>query len=78
MDWVELKRLVTTLILPLPFGLGLVFAGALLRWLIGLRRLGGLLAVAGVLVVWVASLPLVAQDLMGRLEAAYPPMAAAD
>ncbi len=78
MDWIELKRLVTTLILPLPFGLGLVFAGALLRWLIGLRRLGGLLAVAGILVVWVASLPLVAQDLMGRLEAPYPPMAAAD
>ncbi len=78
MDWIELRRLVTALILPLPLGLGWVFAGALLRWLAGMRRLGAALMAGGVLVVWAASLPLVAGYLLGRLEADFPPMAAVD
>jgi uncharacterized SAM-binding protein YcdF (DUF218 family) len=78
MDLLDLQRLVTALIMPLPFGLGLALVGLLIGGITGVRRLGALAVVLGIGLVWVASLPVTAQHLMGGLESAYPPMAATE
>jgi uncharacterized SAM-binding protein YcdF (DUF218 family) len=73
MDLLDLQRLVTALIMSLPFGLGLAVAGlALLRGPMS-RRLGVWLIGVGLMVVGLASLPPVAEALMRSLEHAYPP-----
>lgn len=78
MGLLDLQRLVTALMMPLALGLGLVLVGGLIRGGKAARRLGALLAGSGIGLVWVAALPFTAQYLMGKLESAYPPMAATD
>lgn len=78
MDWLDLQRLLTSLILPLPLGLGLSALGLLLLWRLRSRWAGALLIGFGVGVIALAATPLVAERLMGSLEAPYPPLVAAD
>jgi uncharacterized SAM-binding protein YcdF (DUF218 family) len=73
LDGLDLQRLVTALIMPLPFWLGLVVAGLALLRGPRARRLGAWLIGVGLMVVGLASLPPVAEVLMGSLEYAYPP-----
>jgi uncharacterized SAM-binding protein YcdF (DUF218 family) len=75
MDGLDLQRLLTSLIMPLPLGLGLAIIGLILLW--RARRVGWLLIGSGVGVIALASSPLVAEALMASLEQAYPPQAAA-
>ncbi len=68
LDGLDLQRLVTALIMPLPLGLALAGMGlvvlAVSRW----RRCGVLLVGGGLAMVLLASLPAVAQTLMAVLE----------
>ena len=73
----RMQRLITALIMPLPFGLGLAGVGLAMlaasrRW-----RLGVLLVGAGLATILLAALPVVAQALMATLEVPYPPRPAA-
>ena len=77
MDWLDLQRFITSLIMPLPFGLGLAVVGLVLVWLLRARRAGLLLVSTGLALLGLASSPGVAESLMASLEAAYPPRAAA-
>lgn len=78
MDGLDLQRLITALIMPLPLGLTLAGAGlvvlAATRW----RRSGLLLGGAGLALILIASLPGVAHGLMAVLEGPYPPRPPAD
>lgn len=78
MDWLDLQRLLTSLVMPLPFGLGLAALGALLGLLRQSKRLGAGFVGAGLVVIWLGSTPLVAQWLLLRLERAYPPGSVAE
>lgn len=75
------RGLLTRILMPLPFGLGLaVCAGAAavaLRRRPRLRRLAGALAAFGVLLVWIAALPWTETALFRALETSYPPRPAA-
>ncbi len=81
MDPIDLRRLLTQLVMPLNVGLSLALGGALLalavqrhpRW----RRLALGLAMTGVLLLWIAAMPWTAHTLLHGLEAAYPPRPAA-
>ena len=75
MDGLDLQRLLTSLIMPLPLGLGFAIIGLILLW--RARRVGWLLIGSGVGVIALASSPLIAEALMASLEQAYPPQAAA-
>lgn len=68
-----IKTLVAQLIAPLPIILGCVLLALLLYWR-GWRRSGAMLAVLGVVVLWLASWPPVAERLLLPLESAYPPL----
>ena len=74
MDSLDLQRLITALLMPLPLGLLLAGAGLTLlaasRW----RRGGWLLAVGGLVTILLAALPGVSHSLMAR---PYPPRLAA-
>ena len=78
MDGLDLQRLITALLMPLPLGLLLAGAGLVLlaasRW----RRSGWLLAVGGLATLLLAALPGVSRPLMAGLERPYPPRPAAD
>ncbi|MCO5760809.1 MAG: hypothetical protein NHG36_04755, partial [Chromatiaceae bacterium] len=78
MDSLDLQRLITALLMPLPLGLLLASAGLTLlaasRW----RRGGWLLAVGGLATILLAALPAVSRSLMAGLERPYPPRPAAD
>ena len=78
MDGLDLQRLITALLMPLPLGLLLVVTGlvrlAASRW----RRSGWLLAVGGLATLLLAALPGVSRPLMAGLERPYPPRPAAD
>ena len=78
MDGLDLQRLITALLMPLPLGLLLAGAGLVLlaasRW----RRSGWLLAVGGLATILLAALPGVSRPLMAGLERPYPPRLAAD
>jgi uncharacterized SAM-binding protein YcdF (DUF218 family) len=78
LDGLDLQRLVTALIMPLPLGLVLAGMGlvvlAVSRW----RRCGVLLVGGGLAMVLLASLPAVARTLMAELERPYPPRPAAE
>jgi len=76
-DWLDLQRIVTALIMPLPLGVGLSLAGLVAIAMGGARRLGLLLAGGGLATLTFASLPWVAQGLMASLEGPYPPYPAA-
>jgi uncharacterized SAM-binding protein YcdF (DUF218 family) len=78
MDWLDVQRLLTSLILPLPLGLGLSALGLVLLWRLRSRWAGALLIGFGVGVITLSASPLVAERLMGSLEAPYPPLVAAD
>ena len=77
MDGLDLQRLITALLMPLPLGLLLAGAGLILlaatRW----RRGGWLLAVGGLAWILLAALPEVSRTLMAGLEQPYPPRPAA-
>ena len=75
MDGLDLQRLLTALIMPLPLGLGLALGGLILLW--RARRVGWLLVGGGLGAIALASSPLVAGALLASLEQAYPPRAAA-
>jgi len=77
-DWLDLQRFITLLIMPLPLGLGLAVSGLLLSRRARLRWLGGWLSGAGLTVIWLSSLSPVAEALLGGLEDAYPPRAVAE
>jgi len=78
MDWLDLQRLLTSLIMPLPLGLGLAATGLVLLWRLRARGVGAGLIASGLGVIFLASLPLVGQWLMAGLEGPYPPHSAAD
>jgi len=78
MDGLDLQRLLTALVMPLPLGLGLAVLGLLLRGAGVARRAATLALLAGLGAIWIAATPQVAYRLMAGLEAAYPPAAAAD
>jgi len=78
MDWLDLQRLLTSLVMPLPFGLALAVLGALLWWYRQSKPLWAWLVGAGFVVIWLGSTPLVAQWLLLPLERAYPPRFAAE
>lgn len=63
--------------MPLPVGLALALAGGAAALGLGrrprLRRVAVLLAVAGLLLIWLAAMPWTAQTLMRGLESDYPP-----
>lgn len=77
MSLLELRRLLTSLLMPLPVGLGLALAGGAAALYLGgrprLRRGARLLALAGLLLIWLAAMPWTAQSLMRGLESDYPP-----
>jgi len=80
-DPIDLRRLLTQLVMPLNVGLSLALGGALLALALQrhprLRRLALGLAMAGVLLLWIAAMPWTAHTLLHGLEAAYPPRPAA-
>lgn len=78
MDWLDLQRLVTALIMPLPFALALILIGGVLWNRRRLKRLGLSLIVASWLLIGLASSPWIAGSLMASLERPYPPHAAQD
>ena len=73
MDLLDLQRLITAVIMPLPGGLALTGVGLVVlatsRW----RRSGLLLGGTGLAMILLAAMPAVAQALMGTLERPYPP-----
>jgi uncharacterized SAM-binding protein YcdF (DUF218 family) len=73
-DWLDLQRLATALVMPLPLGLLIALFGLVLVW--RLRWLGVLGVGLGLGLIGVCALPVVADGLLGRLESAYPPQAA--
>ncbi len=81
-SWLTLPRsmgllaseLATVLALPLGASLCLALL-ALLLLLLRRRRLGGACLVASVLLLWLASTPLVSTLVRGRMEARFPPVA---
>lgn len=73
-DWLDLQRLITALIMPLPLGLGLMLLGLIMSQFA--RRSGRLLIGGGIGVIGLAALPPVALALMASLENDYPPQAA--
>ena len=78
MDGLDVQRLITALLMPLPLSLMLAGAGLVLlaatRW----RRSGWLLVVGGLAVLFLAAMPEVARTLMAGLEHPYPPRLAAE
>ena len=68
MDGLDLQRLITALLMPLPLGLLLAGAGLILLALSRWRRTAWLLAVGGLAVLFFAALPEVARTLMAGLE----------
>lgn len=78
MDWLDLQRLVTSLILPLPLGLCLSCLGLVLLWRLRSRWAGGWLIGCGVGVIGLAASPVVAERLMAGLESPYPPRVVAE
>ena len=83
MDGLDLQRLITALLMPLPLGLLLAGAGLILlaasRWRRGGWWRGGwLLAVSGLATLLLAALPGVSRTLMADLERPYPPRPAAE
>lgn len=75
-DWLDLQRLATALVMPLSLGLLLGLAGLALVWWV--RWLGVLVAGLGLGLIGACSLPVVATALLSGLEGDYPPQAAAD
>ncbi|CRI68125.1 conserved hypothetical protein [Thiocapsa sp. KS1] len=75
-DWLDLQRLATALIMPLSLGLMLGAVGLALVW--RMRWLGVLAIVCGFGLIGVCALPAVAESLMAGLEAGYPPGGSAD
>ncbi|WP_295541560.1 YdcF family protein [uncultured Thiohalocapsa sp.] len=75
-DWLDLQRLATALVMPLPLGLALGLIGLALVW--RLRWLGVVVAGMGVSLIGACSLPVVATALMSGLKVEYPPQTAAD
>ena len=72
-DWLDLQRLATALVMPLGLLLGL--AGLALVWRV--RWLGVLVAGLGLGLIGACSLPVVSTVLLSGLEGDYPPRAAA-
>lgn len=78
MDGLDLQRVLTAVIMPLPLGLVLAGLGLVLLAVSRWRRSGLLLAGVGLAVLLLAALPGVAQGLLAGLERAYPPRPAVD
>ena len=78
MDGLDLPRLITALLMPLPLGLLLAGAGLILLAVSRWRRTAWLLAVGGLVVLFLAALPEVARTLMAGLERPYPPRPAVE
>ncbi len=82
MDLLELRRLLTALVMPLPFGLGLAIGAGGLALLLRRRPRGRrwacLMAASGILLLWIAAMPWTAGWLMRSLESPYPPRPAAE
>ena len=78
MDWLDLQRLATALVMPLSLGLLLGLIGLALVWRVRVRGLGVLVAGLGLGLIGVCSLPVVAAGLLSGLESDYPPQRATD
>lgn len=75
--YVYLSKLLPLLVLPVGVVFVLGFL-ALVLLLLGRRKTSAGFLVIALAVLWVASMPLVANTLYGRLEQTYPPVAMAD
>lgn len=77
MDLIDLRRLLTRLVMPLPVGLGLAIGAGGAALMLGrfprLQRVAITLVAIGVILVWIAAMPWTANALMRGLEATYPP-----
>lgn len=78
MDRIDLHRLLTQLVMPLPLALGLLLMASATALLSARRQQWAVALVgAGALLLWVASMPWTALTLLRGLEAPYPPRPAA-
>jgi uncharacterized SAM-binding protein YcdF (DUF218 family) len=81
MSLIDLRRLLTSLVMPLPVGFGLALGAGSAALLLGryprLRRMAATLAAGGVLLIAIAAMPWTALSLLRGLEADYPPRPAA-
>ena len=68
-----LKKLVSRLLFPLPFGLGLSLVGLLLLWFTARQKLGKSLVTVGVVLLLLLSAAPVAEKLLAPLEDVYLP-----
>lgn len=73
---VFLSKIVGLLLKPLGLGLCLAAAGGIIG--VRYRRVGGALLAAGVIGVWICSMPWVGHALLGALEAPFPPESASE
>lgn len=68
-----LKKIVSRLFFPLPFGLGLSFVGLVLLWFTPRQKLGKTAVTAGLTFLLAFSSPFMGRHLIVPLESRYPP-----
>ena len=75
--YLYLSKLLPLLVLPIGIVIELSLL-ALLFLLIGKRKSSAVFLISALLLLWVSSMPIVANSLYGRLEQEFPPVALAD